>query len=540
MNRLQPPPSHLVARVLLLGLAFSLLLLWTGGAGSWSNTFSMISASLPLPPESGETLHLLLPRSLRTLVLVLLALFMGLSFALAAALLISHLGGRAMRLAAWLGRAMAGVPPMGWAMGALLLILRDWHLPVETLFPHQTPEVLDTWNLRIARKLWTWLAPGLVLALPLFGSAFFSLCYRLSALLTSHGGETLRARGLRRSWIVHRHFAPLLGVHMARMARPAVAVLLCFAIPVEEVFGFDGWGRFLATRLYSSAPHTLELAAAMWSGAWMLAVLLIMAGLTDRRSLPLSLEEINDQGQRQSAVSAVLGGVLLIALIVPFASGMPGTPWEELMRSHALWFSELLRALGAALGALLLVVLGVPLLMPSLRFAWLAGGGFLASLSLAPLFLMLLLWEQVHARSTLAVLVALAAPGLAALRAFFLSDTWGGIRDSARAVGETTWGICQRHLLRIAVPSLLNWTLRTAGTALILYSVLDFYDESRQGLPSSSWGAMMRASHDDLLEHPVLALGPALWIALWNLSFRLLSRAFKTQSPQNRPSTFAP
>ncbi len=57
---------------------------------------------------------------------------------------------------------------------------------------------------------------------------------------------------------------------------------------------------------------------------------------------------------------------------------------------------------------------------------------------------------------------------------------------------------------------------------------------------ASSWGATMRAHHDDLLEHPALALGPALWIALWSLSFRLLSRAFRTDAPVRRPPTFAP
>jgi ABC-type dipeptide/oligopeptide/nickel transport system permease subunit len=101
-------------------------------------------------------------------------------------------------------------------------------------------------------------------------------------------------------------------------------------------------------------------------------------------------------------------------------------------------------------------------------------------------------------------------------------------------------GVCRRHLLLLALPGLLNWALRTAGTALILFSVLDFYDASLHGHAASSWGATMRAHYDDLLEHPALALGPALWIALWSLSFRLLSRAFRIETPQNRTPTFVP
>jgi len=534
MNRLQPPPSHLVPRVLLLCLGYALLLLWTGG-GSALNGLAMVAGTLPVSPEGGDAIHVLLPRTIRSFVLILLAMGIGFSFALAAALAASHLGGRAMRIAGWLGRSMAGVPPMGWAMGALVLILRTWHLPVETLFPHETPSELNTSQVTLARVLWRWLAPALVLALPVFGSAFFSLTHRLSALLQSPGRVTLKARGMGGGWIAHRHFAPLLEVQIARMARPAAAVLLCFVIPVEEIFGFDGWGRFLAARLSTSGTHTLDLATAMWSGAWMMAALLLLAGLPDRRGLPPSFEDINDHGQRHSMASVIMGTVLLLFLLFPFSPER-----GELMASHGLWLREVPRALTAALGALGMVLLGVPILLPSLRFRWFADGGIIASLAIAPLFLMLLLWEQIHVRSFLAVCVALAMPGLAGLRAFFLSDTWSGIVDASRAVGESTFGLCHRHLLRLALPGLANWTVRTAGMALLLFSVLDFYDESLLGSASPTWGSLMRAHHDELLEHPALALGPALWIALWSLSFRLLSRAFRTETPQDRPSTFAP
>ncbi len=152
------------------------------------------------------------------------------------------------------------------------------------------------------------------------------------------------------------------------------------------------------------------------------------------------------------------------------------------MTSRAFWLSEVPRALAAALLALVLVVLGVPLLLPSLRWRWLADGGLISSLSLAPLFLMLLLWNHMHSRHWLAVgVVALAIPGLGALRAFFLDESHNGFLEASRAVGEGTFGLCYRHLLRLALPGLLNWALRTAGTALILFSVLDFYDASLRG-----------------------------------------------------------
>ncbi len=103
---------------------------------------------------------------------------------------------------------------------------------------------------------------------------------------------------------------------MARLARPAAAVLLCFSIPVEEIFGFDGWGHFVASRLVMSGPQTYALATAMWAGGWMLAGLLLASGWLDRRDLPPSLEEINDHGQRPSILSAAMGVALLLVLMI--------------------------------------------------------------------------------------------------------------------------------------------------------------------------------------------------------------------------------
>lgn len=539
MNRLLPPPAHPVPRVFMLCLAYALLLLWSGG-GSPTEALSMLGGLLRFSPDGANALHALLPRAARSFILVLLALIIGLSFALALTLMVSLLGGRGMRIAGWFGRALAGVPPMAWAMGGLILILRGWNLPVETLFPHQTPPELDTWIMRTARTLWAWLAPAVALSLPVFGSAFFSLTHRLSALLESPGRVALKARGLARRWIIDRHFAPLLSVQMARLARPACAALLCFTIPVEEIFGFDGWGRFVAARLLDDVPQPQALATAMWAGAWMIAGLLIIAGWPDRHGLPPSVEEIVDHGQRRSLLSAGLGGVLLAALVFLPAMVPGATIWSQIMASHDLWLHEVPRAAAASLGALLMVILGVPLLLPSLRSRWLADGGIIASWGIAPLFLMVLLWEQVHARSWPAVMVVLAAPGLGALRGFFLDEAQGGVIEASRAVGESTFGLCYRHLLRLARPGLLSWAVRTTGSALILFSVLDFYDSSLQGGTAISWGALMRAHHDDLLDRPALTLGPAVWITLWSLSFRLLSRAFRTETPPNRCTTFAP
>jgi ABC-type dipeptide/oligopeptide/nickel transport system permease component len=539
MNRLRLPPPHLVPRVLALSLAFAVVLLWTGG-GTTTDVARMAAGSLPILADGTSALHVVFPRSVKSFFLVLIALGTAMSFAMALALLVSVAGGRILRIAGWLGRAMAGVPPMGWAMGAIVLLLRGWHLPVETLFPHQTPPALDSWMMHAGRATWAWLAPAIALSLPVFGTTFFSLTHQLSALLDSDGRAMLRARGLGRGPIIYRHFAPLLGVQMARLARPAAVLLLCFDIPVEEIFGFEGWGHFVASRLTMNGPQTYALATAMWAGSWMLAGLFLASGWLDRRDLPPSLEEINDHGQRFSVLSVAMGGALLLALSVLPAGESQASVWDQLTFSHHLWLSEVPRAFATAVLALMLVMLGVPFLVPSLRWRWLAGGGLISSLSLAPLFLMLLLWDHVHTRQWLAVGVVLAAPGLGALRAFFLDESHNGFIEASRTVGESTLGLCYRHLLRLALPGLLNWLLRTTASALVLFSVLDFYDPSLLEGHHTGWGAVIRAHQSELLENPALALGPALWIALWSLSFRLLSRACRSDTPLRRTPTFAP
>ena len=300
MTRLRPPPSKLPPRVLALCLVIALAILWHDG-GTIGESWSLALTLLPLEPGGAGALRVLLGRMVASFFLVSFALVAGLSFALALALLVSRLGGRAARFAGWLGRLLTCVPPMAWALGAMVWLIHVRGLPVETLFPYQPPPESDTDSLRLGRVLWSWIVPVLVLAIPVLGTALFSLTHKLSSLLRDPAVDRLKARGLRRTQILYRHLVPLLRVHLARLARPAAALLLAFDIPVEELLGFDGWGRFAAGQLSSPASSGRALAAVFWTGGLILAGILGWLSLLDRQGLPQEAEQDSDPAQHRSA-----------------------------------------------------------------------------------------------------------------------------------------------------------------------------------------------------------------------------------------------
>ncbi len=104
---------------------------------------------------------------------------------------------------------------------------------------------------------------------------------------------------------------------------------------------------------------------------------------------------------------------------------------------------------------------------------------------------------------------------------------------SLAALGQNMMGVWLHHVLPGALPSFPELALRYATMFMRMFCLLDFYSASAM----STWGAQMRLPADRKLDDPIPALAPALMLALWSLSFRLLSRASgKLQlPPRNTP-----
>ncbi|HSJ02289.1 MAG: hypothetical protein ACAI34_12455 [Verrucomicrobium sp.] len=538
MDRLRTSPSYLPVRTFLICAVLALLLLQQSGT-SLGDTFEFLVGVMPVGLNAESMLMVLAQKALPTFLLITLALVMGLSTALALAMLVSSAGAKVSKTTGWIGRSLVGVPPMMWAFALVLLIVNGWQLPVETLFPYDPPPGMEPLTVRVGRALWAWLVPALVLAMPVFGMALFSFTHRLSVLLKDPMLGPLKSRGLSRATIKYHHLVPELRVHLVRLARPAVAMLLAFTVPVERIFQFQGWGTFTAEAI--RFQHPLQLAAVVYLAGIMLAVWYLVLDLGDKRSLPAAMDHAEDEEQTRSRVCLVAGALLAAGLLTLFFWAPADSPW--LAAYHLMW-RELGLCLAASLAAAILVVVSGLGISPSRRRRSFPRTGIIATLAAAPL---LLLWMVLASAPgieaagwTLLVLFS-AIPGAAAFHATYRESKFALIAESAFSIGRRHWGYWWDHVFLNALPSLMNWTLRNVATLLVWKSVFDYLSASRAdaGLQPDSWGRMMAQHAGRFFDEPMQLMAPALLLSLWALSFRLLSRAFRTDTPQAQTSPFA-
>ena len=533
MDRLRPPPARLPLRVLVLCLAISVtLLLQNGGPPLYALMLSV--GTLPLEPDGTRMFRVLFGLCLRSGSLIVLALVLGMSFSMAGALIASRLGGRISRLAGWIGRATSSIPPMGLALGLLVLMISRLHVPVETLFPWQAPAGAENTLQNIGRILWSWAVPAIALAAPVAGASLFSLTHRLSVLLSAPEISRLRARGLSRGRIIHHHLVPQLLAHASRLARPSVAMLLAWDIPIEELLGFDGWGRYAATQLTQFTLPTNAASAVLWSGGCILTVVLSVFSIIDRRALPPGADEISENAVPRSLRSAICGVLLALAL-ASLPVWLPGNVVTHFREAQAHWWHELLRALSLSLAALAVVlVCGFVMHLTRQRILSRAWAAALANM---PLLTALLFAEHSIGRNVWLLVAALSLPGIAALRESAEDSDSQNFVEASRMLGLPHTRAWLRHVLPHIAPAMMSWTLRNLGTAFIVLSVLDFYSDDKSG--AAGWGRLMREHAGSILDDPLPALAPAVLIALWSLSFRLLSRGFRIDTPRPRTSPFA-
>jgi ABC-type dipeptide/oligopeptide/nickel transport system permease component len=524
MTRLRPPPSKLPFRVMIVCLGVAWILLWRGG-GSMAEAGALAITALPLEPDGLSTFRALLGKATASFFLISLAMATGLSLALALSMAASSLGGSAARFGGWMGRMLAGVPPMGWALGAIVWLIQIRGLPVETLFPYVPSAESDSVMLQAGRTLWAWAVPVAVLAIPILGTGLFSLTHKLTWLLHEPLVDRLKARGLPHSSILYRHLVPILRVQLARIARPCAALLLGFDVPVEELLGFDGWGKFAADLLLSPSASGPALSAVFWSGALLLTAILGWLSLLDRQGLPLEAEQEFNPAERRSMRSAWCGAVLILTLMLPLRWFVPENFRARIEPALAAQSFEILRALGVSLAALALVMAASALM--SLSRSRLLGRGWVATLALAPLLVVLLFWEKEAGRQDLTIVLVVALPGIAVCREVLGDADDSNFIDASRAMGRRPLGIWWHHVLPGVLSSLPGLALRRAGTVMMMFCVLDFY-----AAPSSAtWGGQMRLQADRVLDDPLPALAPAALLTLLGLSFRLLSRAFAEGPP---------
>jgi ABC-type dipeptide/oligopeptide/nickel transport system permease subunit len=92
---------------------------------------------------------------------------------------------------------------------------------------------------------------------------------------------------------------------------------------------------------------------------------------------------------------------------------------------------------------------------------------------------------------------------------------------AARALGAPSARIMARHLLPVALPSMLVYASLRIGTAILIASSLSFLGLGVQP-PMPEWGSMLATARDFIGVAPQLVLAPGLTISLAVLGFNLL------------------
>jgi len=256
-----PPPRRLPLRLLLGGLI--------AGGLMWATRQQEQPSALTA--RLGE----LGVRCGNSLIVLLVALLLALSLGLAVGMLARKNGPLVENIVALLGRALACLPVAALAWGFVGIWTGMHGRPVETLLPALLPEVETPWQTTLARTLWEFLAPTLLLAVPLTGEVIH--CVITDARATAYLDFALRARGVpagARLW--RHHLAQLLPLLSARM-QSLCLVAPVWLIVIEDVLRFMGWGGWMAHAL--RANEVDGIAAGFFSGGMMMALLCVLARL---------------------------------------------------------------------------------------------------------------------------------------------------------------------------------------------------------------------------------------------------------------------
>jgi ABC-type dipeptide/oligopeptide/nickel transport system permease component len=532
------PPSIPLRAWLLTTVAALFLLLLLGG--SFGDVFPLVLGFMPLEKGGPGYLHILLGRATATFCCISVAAILGWSTALALTLLAGFTGRGGLKIVVWVGRFLAVVPPMAWALGLLVVLIQRWGIPAETLFPYAPPEGTDSLLLRAGRVVWAWMFPVVTLAIPACAMMLAALAHRLEMLMASEQFCHLKARGLGMVTMLHCHFLPSLLLDLVRTGRATLPLLLGFSVPVEHILGFDGMGGF-AGQMLSTQEYPKALPAALYLGGWMLLLWFFLLGQVERRAPASRILPTYPEGEARAWICAIGGAVMVLALLV-VPHWMPG---EAMAVARNMWWRELLFVLEVVLVAVVVVLISMPLwqgwdrIKPKWNFG-LVSPAVNEAVLLPTLLFGSLAWLDVPLAAVGAGMV-LSLGGMALLRAQARELSTRRMVEASRMLGENTPGILKHHLLRFLLPSLGNWALRMMSALLLWMCIIHwFFSGSGDGGANPSWGAQMRLASEEVFDDPRGVMVPALLVALWCLSLQLLSRAFRADLPPQQSQTVDP
>lgn len=536
-----PPkrPALLPLRLILVGGALACAVL--SQAGLSVDAYGRLLAWLPLSvADQSVASPDLVWRTLRSGFVLGIAVGIAHLASMALTLIVDRTGpiGRGIVSVFFAILAFAPIVALSWGFVGWWIGIQ--HGSIESLLGYTPPPGKDTVALALARVIWRWAAPCLMMALPLTGWLALHRGRDLAALRRNVSDLDLRARGLPPAWIFYHHLLPRLWPVWRRGLEICGVMATALMLVVEDALQFHGVGEMMLTAV--RAGDVPAMAQSLYAVFWIIAVGSALVGFVERRDpwrVVGSWNEAKPEGNPSSGSWILRIAVAGFVLAVAWWAGtqLSVEPWavrfvQQMQQSSgALWIDvrETLAALGLAAGG--------GLICGALRASRI--GGLVRGLAGAETIVWLPLLAAWPALTELAktyglpsyVWLALAALGWVVTR---LDNAWTAASsprhiEAAKAIGLGPVKIFFAHILpALTCPWLLAsldvlpwlWVGRIWIASVVPGSVTE-----------GSLGTELAAAQTQILTQPETLLPAATLIVLCALCMALPARILRGIQP---------
>lgn len=508
----QSRPDWLPVRLVTLSVIIAWCMVIAGG-GTAGEAMSVLGRSLSFAEEPGGG-----RRFWATLAMLCASMLVATSAGLALAIMLNALGRGALAVAMVLGRFLALLPvaAVGWTF------VGGWvgklGMPIETLLPSLLMPRNETPELAFGRWIWAWMAPVLVVSVPIMGEVLSRASAWLHDAESSQDELGLRARGIPMVRIFFHHrlsqWVSLLGPQVQALGLMALGYL----VVVEQILNHRGWGGWVAEAVKNGDRE--QLAAAVHTGGWLAALWCVIASSFGgwKRAKIVGHRVLQHRQPWFQGLAAITLCLTTLALL-----------WVA-REDPAAWFHAIYPDLAVAFAAAAsgtLVAFGLAVLprgFPGVRL--------MESFGWAPW----LFWAAVAASlTTLADLGVVMVLGVA-------TGTIGGwhlrqVRELTREPYEaaiilgvdprTAW---VRHVRPLQVQAMVAWLAESFGWLILTVILVRYLGASLMEQTAAGLGQNIALASASVLSTPGEAWTPGVVAALCALSFQLMGRIIQPRT----------
>jgi ABC-type dipeptide/oligopeptide/nickel transport system permease component len=226
-------------------------------------------------------------------------------------------------VAGFLGRVLAVIPVVAlvWGVIGVLIGMKGW--TIESLLPNLPAQAAETSNLGRARRLWWWLVPLWVLAVPLTGVFISAMVDELRHALPPVFLNGLKARGLTKVRIHYDHVMPVVWPRVLAHVEAMGLLALGGIVFVEDALNLPGWGAYFAKVLREGDAR--GIAGSVYVAGWMAAAWVFLMVILREITMHGRLHKPGTAAPAITAADGARGAVVVSAcLLLIGVSGFSG------------------------------------------------------------------------------------------------------------------------------------------------------------------------------------------------------------------------